>query len=345
MDWTANDRISQYYNYICLSERNLELARLKTLSDKACHAEHFANVEKELLNLNETLKRKLTINESNIRNVIQQDWFLEIPSEYMQDNLCNDRSLTALKQAINEQKTLIRKTTVIGRSVIDKVMSLNKDLKKSTIGFNIDRARNMKSLVYHKTVLTKERTAIRNASMEEIDRKRWESRYAAITPSMVALEKEKERLHNTIENLKHTSLTVWEAKILKEMDAKTQKIMQLEKDIYENETVYKELDATIENTKHYVRGGCTLDTSSLKCQQDNIITSLEKEKANQTALKASLARLKSLHMRLDHFFAYIPQILNQNTIESVDSSEQEVTEQQITMSALLRLFQPEQTME
>uniref|UniRef100_A0A182LXV6 Uncharacterized protein n=1 Tax=Anopheles culicifacies TaxID=139723 RepID=A0A182LXV6_9DIPT len=194
---------------------------MKTLYEKACHAEHFANVEKELLNLNETLKRKLTINESNIRNVIQQDWFLEIPTDYMQkiladfdemniskrksldllmlkvnslreqyhnllmkifscriqvdthdprateekvkyrlaalnlnrceasirnarnvqnyyrrigtfmfkDNLYNERSLAALKEAIKEQKTLIRKTTVIGRSVIDKVMSLNKDLK------------------------------------------------------------------------------------------------------------------------------------------------------------------------------------------------------------------------
>uniref|UniRef100_A0A182XRB7 Uncharacterized protein n=3 Tax=gambiae species complex TaxID=44542 RepID=A0A182XRB7_ANOQN len=76
MDWTTNDKLSQYYNYTCLSERNLELARLKTLSEKESHAEHFTSVEKDLLNLNETLTRKLTINESNIRNVIQQDWFL-----------------------------------------------------------------------------------------------------------------------------------------------------------------------------------------------------------------------------------------------------------------------------
>ncbi|XP_049290733.1 uncharacterized protein LOC125767851 [Anopheles funestus] len=437
MDWTANDKISQYYNYTCLSERNLELARLKTLYEKSCHAEHFATVEKELLNLNETLTRKLTINESNIRNVIQQDWFLEIPSDYMQkihsdfdemniakrksldllmlkvnslreryrnllmkifscriqvdthdprateekvkyrlaalqlhrceasirnarnvqnyyrrignfmfkDNLHNDRSLEALKQAIKEQKTLIRKTTVIGRSVIDKVAALNKDLKLSTIGFSIDRARNMKSLMYHKTILTKERTAITNASMDEIDSKRWKSRYDSITPSMEALQKEKEKLHNTIENLKHTSLTIWEAKILKEMDAKTQKIMQLEKDIYENERVYKELDGTIENTKHYVQGGCALDSSSLMCQQDNVAMGLEKEKNEQTVLKASLARLKSLHMRLDQFFAYMPQIIQQNTTETASSRDHDVSEQHITMSALLRLFQPEQIME
>uniref|UniRef100_A0A182MW96 Uncharacterized protein n=1 Tax=Anopheles culicifacies TaxID=139723 RepID=A0A182MW96_9DIPT len=121
--------------------------------------------------------------------------------------------------------------------------------------------------------------------------------------------------------------------------------MELEKDIYENEIIYKELDTTIENTKHYVRGGCTLDTSSLKCQQDSVITSLEEEKANQTVLKASLARLKSLHMRLDQFFAYITKILEQNIDESATSSEHKVSEQQITMSALLRLFKPEQTIE
>ncbi|XP_035906681.1 uncharacterized protein LOC118509706 [Anopheles stephensi] len=437
MDWTTNDKISQYYNYTCLSERNLELARLKTLYEKSCHAEHFALVEKELLNLNETLKRKLTINESNIRNVIQQDWFLEIPTEYMQkilsnfdemniakrksldllmlkvhslreryrtllmkiftcriqvethdprateekvkirlaalqlnrceasirnarnvqnyyrrignfmfkDNLYNDRSLAALKQAIKEQMTLIRKTTLIGRSVIDKVISLNKDLKKSTTGFNLDRAHNMKSLMYHKAILTKERTAITNASMDEIDPKRWPSRYDSITPSMDALQKEKERLHSTIEQLKHTSLTVWESKILKEMDTKTQKIMQLEKDIYENERVYKELDATTENTKHYVQGGFTLDSASLKSQQASVVLGLEEEKSNHIALKASLARLKSLHMRLDQFFAYIPQILQQNNVNSAPSLDDDESERKITMSALLRLFQTDQIVE
>ncbi|XP_053665872.1 uncharacterized protein LOC128715016 [Anopheles marshallii] len=436
MDWTANDKIAQYYHYTCLSERNLELARLKTVYEKACHAEHFANVEKELITLNEALKRKLIINESNIRNVIQQDWFLEIPSECMQkihsnfdemniakrksldllmlkvnslreqyrkllmkifscriqidthdprateekikyrltalqlnrceasirnarnvqnyyrrignfmlkDNLYNDRSLAALKQAIKEQKTLIRKTTVIGRSVIEKVVSLNKDLKKSTIGFNIDRARNMKSLMYHKTILTRERTAITSASMGEIDPKRWPSRYDSITPSMIALQKEKESLHSTIEKFKHTSLTVWESKILKEMDAKTQKMIQLEKDIYENERIYKELDGTNENTKHYVQGGCTLDSPSLLCHQDNVVMCLEKEKAIQTTLKASLARLKSFHMRLDQFFAYISKILEQNTIEPFTSGEHDIAEQHITMSALLRLFRSEQIM-
>lgn len=45
------------------------------------------------------------------------------------------------------------------------------------------------------------------------------------------------------------------------MESKTHKIMQLETDIYEDERVYKELDAEIENTKHFVRGGCTLDTA------------------------------------------------------------------------------------
>ncbi|XP_050072705.1 uncharacterized protein LOC126560796 [Anopheles maculipalpis] len=437
MDWTTNDKISQYYNYTCLSERNLELARLKTLYEKTIHAEHFATVEKELLNLNETLKRKLTINESNIRNVIQQDWFLEIPTDYMQkilsdfdemniakrksldllmlkvhslreryrnllmkiftcriqvdthdpratdekvqfrlaalqlsrceasirnarnvqnyyrrigsfmfkDNLYNDRSLAALKQAIKEQMTLIRKTTLIGRSVIDKVVSLNKDLKKSTIGFNLDRTHNMKSLMYHKAILTKERIAITNASMAEVDPKQWKSRYDSITPSMDALQKEKEKLHNTIENLKHTSLTVWESKILKEMDTKTQKIMQLEKDIYENERIYKELDATTENTKHYVQGGCTLDSASMKSKQDSVILNLEEEKSNQIKLKAALARLKSLHMRLDQFFAYIPKILAQNDAQSTPALEDVECERKITISALLHLFQTDQTIE
>ncbi|XP_040151828.1 uncharacterized protein LOC120893790 isoform X1 [Anopheles arabiensis] len=435
MDWTTNDKLSQYYNYTCLSERNLELARLKTLSEKESHAEHFTSVEKDLLNLNETLTRKLTINESNIRNVIQQDWFLEIPSEYMQkiisdfdemniakrksldmlmlkvnslreryrtllmkiftcriqvdthdprateekvktrlaalqlsrceasirnarniqnyyrrighfmfkDNLYNDRSLAALKQAIKEQMVLIRKTTLIGRSVIDKVISLNKELKKSTIGFNIDRAHNMKSLKYHKSILTKERTAITSASMGDIDPKRWPSRYDSITPSMEALQTEQEKVHHTIEQLKHTSFCIWEANILKEMESKTHKIMQLETDIYEDERVYKELDAEIENTKHFVRGGCTLDTASLKCKQENVIMDLEQERSNQTILKASLARLKSFHMRLDQFFAYIPKILEQNKIESLPSLEeaQEESEKKITMTALLRLFKSE----
>uniref|UniRef100_A0A182X100 Uncharacterized protein n=1 Tax=Anopheles quadriannulatus TaxID=34691 RepID=A0A182X100_ANOQN len=88
---------------------------------------------------------------------------------------------------------LIRKTTLIGRSVIDKVISLNKELKKSTVGFNMDRAHNMKSLKYHKSILTKERTAITSASMGDIDPKRWPSRYDSITPSMEALQIEQEK--------------------------------------------------------------------------------------------------------------------------------------------------------
>lgn len=70
---------------------------------------------------------------------------------------------------------------------------------------------------------------------------------------------------------------------------------------------------------------------------------LEQERSNQTILKASLARLKSFHMRLDQFFAYIPQILEQNKIESLPSLEeaQEESEKKITMTALLRLFKSE----
>lgn len=41
-------------------------------------------------------------------------------------------------------------------------------LQKSTIGFNMDRAHNMKSLKYHKSILTKERTAITSASMGDV---------------------------------------------------------------------------------------------------------------------------------------------------------------------------------
>ena len=52
---------------------------------------------------------------------------------HIKDNLYNDRSLAALKQAIKEQMVLIRKTTLIGRSVIDKVISLNKELKVGPI--------------------------------------------------------------------------------------------------------------------------------------------------------------------------------------------------------------------
>uniref|UniRef100_A0A182NLT7 Uncharacterized protein n=1 Tax=Anopheles dirus TaxID=7168 RepID=A0A182NLT7_9DIPT len=162
---------------------------------------------------------------------------------------------------IQEQTQLIRKTTVIGRSVIDKVISLNNDLKKSTVGFNVNRAHNLKSLTYHKTILTKERAAITNASMNEIDPKRWKSRYDSITPSMEALQQEKEHLHQTIEDLKHTSLSVWESKILKEMESKTKKIQILEQDIYEKERIYKALDNSIANTKYFVQGGCTLDST------------------------------------------------------------------------------------
>uniref|UniRef100_A0A182NLT6 Uncharacterized protein n=1 Tax=Anopheles dirus TaxID=7168 RepID=A0A182NLT6_9DIPT len=116
MDWTANDKIAQYYNYSCLTERNLELARLKTLYEKTCHAEHFAVVEKHLLELNETLKRKLTINESNIRNVIQQDWFLEIPTDYMQKivsdfdemNIAKRKSLDLLLLKVNSLRERYR---------------------------------------------------------------------------------------------------------------------------------------------------------------------------------------------------------------------------------------------
>ncbi|XP_053676708.1 uncharacterized protein LOC128726890 [Anopheles nili] len=434
MDWTANDKIDQYYNYTCLSERNLELARLKTLYEKACHAEHFSSVEKGLLDLYETLKRKITINESNIRNVIQEDWFLEIPSDYMQklltdlddlniakrksldmlvlkvnslrekyhtlllqvfgyriqvdthdprateekvktrlaalnlsrceasirnarniqnyyhriatfmfkDNLYNDRNLEALKQAIKEQKMFIQKITVIGRSVIDKVVSLNTDLKKSTIGFSMNRAHNMKSLMYHKAILTNEKTAITNASMSEVDSKRWPSRYDAITPSMEVLQKEKERLHNTVENLKHSSLIAWEARVLAEMDSKTNKILELEEDIYEKERDFKQLDATIENTKYFVQGGCTLESSSLKSKQENVACGLEEDKQMQTNLKASLARLKSFNMKLDEFFKYIHQILERNKSESSsDVPEQDKTEREILITALLRLFKPE----
>uniref|UniRef100_A0A182IT47 Uncharacterized protein n=1 Tax=Anopheles atroparvus TaxID=41427 RepID=A0A182IT47_ANOAO len=347
MEWTTNDRISQYFNYTCLGKRNIELARLKTSYEKACHSEYFVRVVKDLLDLNETLKRKLTINESNIRNVIQQDSFLQIPTDYMnkilsnldevrfakrkaldllllkvnslrerysnlllktfsckihvethdpraseencqmrlvasnlnrceaairnarnvhgyyfriglyllKDNLNNNRSLAAMKQALQEQMLLIRKTTLIGRSVLENVAKLNIDLKKSTRNFNTFREVTTETLQHHKAVLSTERSAIVDATMKDIDAKRWTSRYDSMTQSMEALKIEKENLQSTVLDMKQASFSIWETKILSEMDHKTEQIMQVERDIYEKEVKYKQLDETIENMKYFLHAG------------------------------------------------------------------------------------------
>ncbi|XP_058124312.1 uncharacterized protein LOC131282129 [Anopheles ziemanni] len=430
MEWTPNDRITQFFNYTNLSKRNIELNRLKILYEKACHSEHFAHVVKELFDLNETLKRRLIINESNIRNVIQQDQFLQIPTDDMKkiltdldemrfakrktldlllvkvkflreryhnllmkifanrihfdtydpkateqesqirllaanlnrceaairnarnvhgyyfrigmylskDNLDNNRSLEALKQAITEQTQLIKKTTQIGRSMINNVAKLNIDLKKSSLKFATHRELTTTSLIHYKTILAKEKSSIVDATMKDIDTKRWTSRYDSLTQSMENLQIEKENLQSTILEMKQASFSICEAQILYEMNHKTNQIMQVEKEIYEKEGSYKKLNESIEHMKYFIHEG-----SNLPPKTENITHGLEEQTKMQTKLKASLARQNSLHMLLDQFFAHITQIIERSDLKATNVNMHDSEYENIaTLSALLRLLKSEE---
>lgn len=69
------------------TERNLELARLKTTILRERYSDRYVLVVKKLVELNETLNRNLNIDADNIRNVIQQDAFLQIPYDFMKVKL------------------------------------------------------------------------------------------------------------------------------------------------------------------------------------------------------------------------------------------------------------------
>ncbi|XP_052873528.1 uncharacterized protein LOC128278842 [Anopheles cruzii] len=303
MEFTANDQIQQYYNYTCLSERNIQLMRRKILYKKEQYCNHFASVIKNTTELNEKLNPKLVINAGNLRDVLHDEAFLQIPYDYVmkivfdleqsifsrrntlngltrkiqfqrkqyntllmkiftynfeinnskytegkkealaaslktnrceaslriarnvqncllqigkflfKDNLCNNTSLEFLKQNIQEQIILIHKTVKIGRPVIADVLALNKELKKLTNTFRINRKRNMRSLAECKLIMLKERSAIANGSMEEIDPKMWSLRFKSMTPSMEAFQNEKENLQVKIEDLKQAFLSRNEANV------------------------------------------------------------------------------------------------------------------------------------
>uniref|UniRef100_A0A182FYJ2 Uncharacterized protein n=1 Tax=Anopheles albimanus TaxID=7167 RepID=A0A182FYJ2_ANOAL len=82
--------------------------------------------------------------------------------------------------------------------------------QKLTVNFTARRNRNAKALAEYKSIMTKERSAIVNASMEEVNTKQWSARYISITPSMEIMKQQEDNLQENIENLKQNCFTACE---------------------------------------------------------------------------------------------------------------------------------------
>ncbi|XP_050093848.1 uncharacterized protein LOC126576584 [Anopheles aquasalis] len=394
MLWSANDELQQYHVYTCLGERNLELARLETTLLRERYSERYVRVVKKLVELNEILNRRLNIDADNIRNVIQQDAFLQIPCDVMKkivvqleetnfgkqnclnlllrkvvslqenyrsllmkiftrkieletndpknskdyiptkitalhitrheqslrsvqnlrnyfqrlknrifkDNLYNDQALASLRKALHEQLVLIRKTIVIGRPVISNVATLTKNLNKLTVAFATSRDTNVKMLTEYKSIMMKERSAIVNASMEEVNAKRWSTRYISITPSMETMKQLEDNLHEVIENLKQNCFTADEGYINFQISEKNRRTVLMEDEINEKDLSKRIFLEDIENAAFLTLGNKAVLSKILPSNTNH---ELEDETRRKNSLLNSLTSLKSWHMLLDDFFSGI----------------------------------------
>ncbi|XP_035789637.1 uncharacterized protein LOC118465456 isoform X2 [Anopheles albimanus] len=224
-----------------------------------------------------------------------------MPIHVFADNLYNDHVLASLRKALHEQMVLIRRTIVIGRPVINNVATLNNNVNKLTVNFTARRNRNAKALAEYKSIMTKERSAIVNASMEEVNTKQWSARYISITPSMEIMKQQEDNLQENIENLKQNCFTACEEDVHSEISEKNRRIVELEDEIYEKDLSNRTFLEYIGNAIFSLGGNAAIN----KILPSDTNHELEDETRSKNYLLQSLTNLKSWHMLLDNFFSFI----------------------------------------